>query len=133
VFTLDSSGLFAILNRRDPDRDRARAALSAAKRPYLVPAGILCEAACLIEHRLRLDVLEAFLSDMEIGGYTLECGERDLGRIRALVRRYADLPLGFADAAVIACAERNGGRALTFDLRHFAVVAREGRLTILPE
>jgi len=53
--------------------------------------------------------------------------------IRALTRRYADLPLGFADAAVIACAERHGGRVLTRDLRHFGVVAREGRLIVLPE
>lgn len=82
---------------------------------------------------MRLEVLEAFLMDLETGGYTLECGEGDLPRIRALVRRYADLPLGFADAAAIACAERHGGRVLTLDLRHFGVVAREGRLTLLPE
>jgi uncharacterized protein len=64
---------------------------------------------------------------------TLDCGEQDVPRIRTLVRRYADLPLGFADAAVIACAERYGGRVLTLDLRHFGVVAREGNLTLLPE
>jgi predicted nucleic acid-binding protein len=49
------------------------------------------------------------------------------------VWRYADLPLGFADASVIACAERHGGRVLTLDLRHFGVVAGEGRLTLIPE
>lgn len=49
-----------------------------------------------------------------------------------LVRRYADLELGLVDAAVIACAERNGGRVLTLDLRHFGVVAREGTITIVP-
>ncbi len=54
-------------------------------------------------------------------------------RIRALARRYADLPLGFADAAMIACAKRHGGRVLTLDLRHFGVVAREGGLIVLPE
>jgi uncharacterized protein len=46
--------------------------------------------------------------------------------------RYPDLELGFTDAAVIACAERNGGKVLTFDRRDFDVVAREGRITILP-
>ena len=55
-----------------------------------------------------------------------------MGRIRLLVRRYADLPLGFVDAAVIACAERRGGRVLTLDRRHFGVVGREGTLTLLP-
>ena len=50
----------------------------------------------------------------------------------AVVQRYEDLPLGFADASVICCAERNGGRVLTLDLRHFGVVAAEGRISLLP-
>jgi hypothetical protein len=33
---------------------------------------------------------------------------------------------------VIACAERNGGRVAAFDLRHFAAVAREGTIQIVP-
>ena len=66
------------------------------------------------------------------GRFVLDCGEHDFSRVRHLVRRYADLPLGLVDAAVIACAERNGGRVLTLDLRHFGVVAREGALTLLP-
>jgi hypothetical protein len=37
-----------------------------------------------------------------------------------------------SDAAVIACAERSGGRVLTFDLRDFGVVAAEGTITVLP-
>jgi predicted nucleic acid-binding protein len=62
----------------------------------------------------------------------LDCGEQDFARVRTLVRRYADLPLGLVDAAVLACAERNGGRVLTLDWRHFGVVARVGRITVLP-
>jgi predicted nucleic acid-binding protein len=48
------------------------------------------------------------------------------------MERYGDLPLGFADAAVVACAERNGGRILTFDRRDFDVVAADVGLTIVP-
>jgi uncharacterized protein len=55
-----------------------------------------------------------------------------MSAVRRLVQRYADLPLGFADASVIACAERNGGRVLSLDKRDFGVVAREGRITLLP-
>jgi len=58
--------------------------------------------------------------------------DRSAARIRELVLRYADLELGFTDSGVIACAERNGGKVLTFDRRDFEVVAREGRITILP-
>ncbi len=77
-------------------------------------------------------MLDTFLNDLETGSYALDCGEQDVPRIRELVRRYADLPLGFVDAAVTACAERRGGRVLTLDLRHFGVVAREGTITIVP-
>lgn len=49
-----------------------------------------------------------------------------------LVRRHADLRLGFSDAAVIACAEERGRRVLTLDRRHFEVVAREGTIEVLP-
>lgn len=62
----------------------------------------------------------------------VDCGEVDFPRIGQLIKRYADLKLGFADASVIACAERSGGRVLTADRRDFGVVAREGRIEILP-
>ncbi len=100
--------------------------------PYLVPAGILAEIAYMIERRLASEVLTAFVSDLDTGRFVLECGEGDLGRIGDLVKRYENLPLGFADASVISCAERNGGKVLTLDLRHFGVVAAEGHISLLP-
>lgn len=62
----------------------------------------------------------------------LDCGERDLARVRQLLERYGDLRLGSADAFVIACAERNGKRVLTLDRRRFDVVGRELGLEVLP-
>jgi uncharacterized protein len=132
VITLDTSGSFALANRKDHDHDRARAVLEADRGPYLVPAGTLAETAYLIEARLGDRALDSYLADIETGALTLDCGLDDFPRIRALVRRYTDLPLGFADASVIACAERSGGRVLTFDVRDFGVVAREGSIEVLP-
>ncbi|CAN5712577.1 hypothetical protein BH24ACT18_BH24ACT18_17180 [soil metagenome] len=132
LITLDTSGLFALLNRRDRSHEQVRAAFVEDVGPYLVPAGILAEIAYMIERRLGLDVLTAFVSDLETGRFVLECGEEDLGRVGDLVRRYEDLPLGFADASAISCAERNGGKVLTLDLRHFGVVAAEGTISLLP-
>jgi predicted nucleic acid-binding protein len=130
--TLDTSGLLALANRRDPDHDRTRAALVQDAGPFLVPAGILAEVTYMFERRLGQSVLDLFLGDLVSGAYMLDYGADDLARIRELVRRYADLPLGFADASVVACAERNGGRVLTLDVRDFAVVGRTARLEVLP-
>lgn len=58
------------------------------------------------------------------GPNALDCGDEDIQRIRALLTLYADLGLSYTDAAVIACAERNGGKLLPFDRRDFDIVAR---------
>jgi predicted nucleic acid-binding protein len=75
-------------------------------------------------------VLGAFLDDLSTQAYLLDCGEDDFPRITALMTRYADLPLGFADSAMIACAERSGRRVLTLDRRDFSVVAGEGTIEL---
>jgi uncharacterized protein len=91
----------------------------------------MAEIAYMIE-RAAQHRLDVFLADLAEGAYSYDCGEGDFPRIRTLISRYANLPLGFADAAVIACAERNGGRVMTFDRRDFEIVAREGLIEIVP-
>jgi predicted nucleic acid-binding protein len=133
VITLDTSGIVALIDARDRDHTRAREAFLSDRGPHLVPTSILAEVAFVLTRRAGPRSVDLFLQDVELGPYTLACGEEDLPRIRMLTQRYADLPLGFADASVIACAERNGGRVLTLDFRDFGVVAREGTIHILPE
>ncbi len=130
MLTLDTSAIFAALDRKDQHHLSARRALEADQGPYLVPAGILAEVGYMLERRMGRAVLDVFLEDLELRAFSLDCGEDDLGRIRGLIDRYANLRLGFADAAVVACAERNGGLILTFDLRHFSVIAGEGKMRI---
>lgn len=130
MMTLDTSALVALLDRRDPDHRRVRRALSGDDGPYLVPSWILAEIGYFAEARLGSKAVDALLDDLETGAYSLECGDEDVPRIRELISRYADLPLGVADAAVIACAERNGGRVLTLD-RDFLLVAKEGQIEVV--
>lgn len=132
VITLDTSALLALFNRADTHHRNATMVLAADPGPYLVPAGILAEVTYMLEVRHGTDRLDSFLGDLESGAFALHCGEQDLAGIRALVRRYENLPLGFADATVIACAEGHGGLVLTFDRRDFDVIAREGTISIRP-
>ncbi len=131
LITLDTSALIPLLDRRDPDHKRVRDVFVEDGGPYLVPAWILAEVGYVIEQRLKARALDVFLADLESGAFAFECGDADVPRIRELVRRYADLPLGLADAAVVACAERNGGRVLTLDA-DFGVVAKERKITVHP-
>lgn len=131
LITLDTSALYALLDRRDRDHTAVRDALEDDGGPFVVPVGILAEIGYLAERRLGLHALDALLEDLQMGAYSLDLSlDDDLPRIRELASRYADLPLGFADASVVACAERNAGRVLALDT-DFGVVAREGTITIV--
>jgi len=132
VITLDTSGVLAVTNRRDRHHLAAADALRRDPGPFLVPAGALAEITFMLERWIGISALEVFLGDLAAGLYTFDCADDDFLRIRELVHRYADLPLGAADASVIACAERSGGRVLTLDRRDFDVVARELSLSLLP-
>jgi predicted nucleic acid-binding protein len=132
LITLDTSALYALVDRRDPDHARVLEELQCDSGPYVVPAGILSELAYLVESRLGAAVMDAVLADLESGAYSLDCGDEDIPRIRSLASRYEDLTLGFADASVVACAERSGGRVLTLDHRDFDVVARDQAIKVVP-
>jgi uncharacterized protein len=131
VITLDSTGIIASFRERDQHHDSAVHSLKSATPPFVIPTGILSEAAYMLERWSGLRELESLLLSIEEGEVLLDCGERDIPRIRQLATRYGDLPLGFADASVIACAERRGGLVLTYDQRHFPIVAREGTIQIV--
>jgi len=85
----------------------------------------------MLHHRAGSRALDSFLENIVNGALLLDCGENDFARIRELVERYGNLPLGFADASVVACAERRGKRVLSYDQRDFPVVAREGTFTLI--
>ena len=93
MITLDTSALVAHLNDEDPNYDRVTSVLDRERGAYIVPVSILAEVAYFLE-RLHPDVLDALLADFDNGGFVLDCGEQDIPRIRQIVRKYADLPLG---------------------------------------
>jgi predicted nucleic acid-binding protein len=132
VITLDTSAILAILNRADENHALVVRVRNSERKPWYVPATVLAEIGYLVESELGFNALAGFLQDIMRGAYVLACGEPGLRRVHQLITRYRDLPLGYADAAVVACAEDHGGRVLTTDWRHFPTVAREGTITVVP-
>lgn len=74
LITLDTSGALALLNRRDPDHEPVKSALSSDPGPYIVPMGIMAEISYLVETRLGSSVMDAFLGDLESGAFSFESG-----------------------------------------------------------
>ena len=131
MVVIDTSALLASMNSADPDF-RAVTDVMRTAPALILPAGIMAEVTFMIAHRFGDHRVPQFLRSLINGELNVQWEAVDLPRILHLVDRYHDLPLGYADAAVIACAERNGGKVLTLDHRHFGVVAREGTISILP-
>lgn len=103
--------------------------------PLLVPTLVITEVSYLLGARLGIEAEVRFLGDLAAGNLIAEpVVAADWLRIAELVARYRDLPLGTADASVVAAAERLRHRQIaTLDRRHFGVVrSRLGALTLLP-
>jgi uncharacterized protein len=127
IVTLDSSAIFALLNKKDAYHLRIRRVLSQYRPPYFVSTPALAEVVYLLETRLGHHVLNAFLEDIKAGLFCLDFAITDIARAQELANKYQNLPLGLTDAFVIACAERNGGAVLSLD-GHFWIVSGEGKL-----
>jgi uncharacterized protein len=78
----------------------------------------------MAESRLGSQTEALFLDSLASGEFELEgVDASDLARMAELVGRYADFPLGAADASVVAVAERlKTARIATLDHRHFRAV-----------
>jgi uncharacterized protein len=98
--------------------------LEAHPGPLVVPTLVVTEVTYLLGTRLGWQAEVRFLGDIATGDLVLEpVHPRDLMRIAELVARYRELPLGTADASVVAAAERlEVTKIATTDRRHFDVV-----------
>ncbi|MGH3200668.1 MAG: type II toxin-antitoxin system VapC family toxin [Streptosporangiaceae bacterium] len=126
-----------VLNADDADHQRCADLLETHPGPLLVPGPVLAEVCYMAEARVGSAAEAGFLRSVASGELTLvELSSADLSRMAELVERYADLPLGAADASVVAVAERLGVREVaTLDRRHFTVVrpSHVNALTLLPD
>lgn len=109
---------------------------SSVREPLIVPSPVLVELDWLAGKRLGVAAFDAFLTSVKDGRVrVMDLTHADYSRVRELCLQYADLPLGFVDAAVLAVVERLGeGKLATLDSRHFSVVRLRHvtALTLLP-
>lgn len=133
---VDTGPLFAAMDERDKAHEECARLLAESDEKIVVPAPVLVELEWLASSRLGPEPFDLFLQSVESGEIRVEpLVAKDYPRIRALSARYADLPLGFVDAAVLAVVERLGEKKVaTLDHRHFGVVrlAHTKALKLLP-
>jgi uncharacterized protein len=130
---VDASALIALIDRDDAAHERCVEALSRVRDPVATVWPALTEAMHLLADTWSgPDALCDMVSD---GVLTLiELAESDLARVKQLIQKYRDVPMDFADAALVCAAERERlTRIVTFD-RHFGIyrLPNRARFTVLP-
>lgn len=120
----DTGPLFAAIDRADEDHAACAKLLATSTEALVVPAPVVVELEWLVSSRLGQHVFDAFLADVDEGRVRIaDLTRGDYVRVRELCTQYSDLPLGFADAAVLALVERlNEVKLATLDQRHFRIV-----------
>ena len=120
----DTGPLYAAMDRADADHEVCRELLSSSSERLLVPSPVVVELEWLAGSRLGEEPFASFLADVEADDVTVvDLVKADYARVRELLVRYADLKLGFVDAAVLATVERLNERKLaTLDHRHFTAL-----------
>ena len=116
----DTGPLVAAANRRAQAHLLAAALVSKHGRDLLVPDPVLVEVDQLLRSRVSSHAASLFLSAVASGEHTVAfLSSGLLRRAVELDTNFADLGLGLADTAVMACAERHDVPILTFDFAHF--------------
>jgi predicted nucleic acid-binding protein len=123
---VDAGPLVAWLDRRDRNHTRSVEALRSVLDPLVTVWPVLVEAMYLLETWSEQASLWALV---EAGPIRLApLGDDDVPRLRELMAKYRDLPMGLADAALVHVAERDGyRRILTIDRRDFEIYGLAGR------
>jgi uncharacterized protein len=89
-------------------------------RDLLVPEPVIVEVDQLLRSRIGSHVARLFLQALAAGEHSvISISPALLRRAAELDARFADLDLGYTDAAVMAIAERENLPVLTFDFEHF--------------
>lgn len=120
----DTGALYALIDRSDAWHERVRTWWERNRHPVIVPSSVLPEICYLLQTRIGAHAELAFMRAVASSEFAIESLDAsDLARIPDVMHAYADLPLGFVDASVVAIGERLEVRdVLTTDRRHFGAV-----------
>jgi hypothetical protein len=114
----------ATFDRDDPDHAPCARLLAEVRGVRVVPAPVLVEFDYFAARELDRRAVTTMIEEIRHGNYRVEdLTDSDYQRVGELLATYADLRVGFVDAAVLAIVERlREPKLATLDHRHFAVM-----------
>ena len=131
---VDTGPLLALLDRSDPYHLTCQETLSSLDDSLVTVWPVVTEAMYIL--RAYWQAQDALWEMIDTGAVEiLVLGKDDIARMRDLLRKYRDLPMDLADAALVRVAERERLRRIfTLDRRDFQIYrpSRIGRFVVLP-
>lgn len=132
MILLDTGPIVGFVHRDDQHHERAVALFKSLQPPIGTVWPVISEALHLVDFAPAAQ--EAVWTLLEESVELLPLDPTDIPRMRELMRKYGDLPMDLADAALVRVAERERiRRVATFDHRDFRLYRpkRLGRFQIL--
>lgn len=128
MILVDAGPLVALVDSGDQHHAKCVDALRGFREPLATVWPPLTEAMYLLADLPKAqDALWEMIDRGALQLLTLDAG--DVPRIRELMKKYANLPMDLADAALLRVAEREGiGKIFTVDRRDFSVYRLHGRI-----
>ena len=132
---IDTGAILALLDRNDRWHDSCVAAYKQLRLPLLTSEAVLTEVFHLVgDNHREIDAAWKFVRS---GAVTLSpISVEDLPALDALMRRYRDRPMDFADATLVLIAERHSlSVILTIDHDDFKTyrIQNRRRFRVVPE
>jgi len=134
MILVDTGPLIALIHQDDNEHSICKETFLTFSEPLGTVWPVLTEAMYLLSFSW---VAQNALWEMTQAGAgeILSLGTDDVARMRELMRKYRDLPMDLADAALVRVAERERLRRIfTLDRRDFQIYrpSRMGRFAVLP-
>ncbi|MBW4553641.1 MAG: PIN domain-containing protein [Aphanocapsa sp. GSE-SYN-MK-11-07L] len=121
MIIVDTGAFLALFNRIDPFHREAEIAFRSVQESLITTYPVITETCYLLAKFSGIQAEITFLR--QVASEIVEVFDlqrRHIERAIALMERYADLPMDFADASLVVLAEHlNHGRILTVDRRDF--------------
>ena len=134
MMLVDAGPLVALIDDSDGRHEKCVAAAEEIREPLLTVWPAFGEAMYLL--RFSLEAQDALWQYVEKGALRIaDLDLEDCARMRYLMRKYRDLPMELADAALVALAERERlNRIFTIDRHDFSIYKPAGmkRFEIIP-
>lgn len=134
MIIVDTGAIIAMLDRSERNHKNV---LEYLGRNLVLPVTLLAEIDYMASTQLGSHIARDFFKGLERGDLQLlEFDKLDLLHANEIMERYPNVPLGLADASVIALAERHSiNDILTLDRRHFTLVKPRAKpyFNLLPE